>query len=580
MRRTMDGRSLLGLTLAAATLACQGSIGAPEVPPLAGLGGPQKPNPSNPGQPNPSNPSNPNPSNPANPMPTTPPGPVDACAGQTAPSSGPAPIRRLSNTEWRWSLIDLLGTAQATRIHRLADGLQAATESLGFQNNADFLDVPPVLAQQYMDASEELATEVGTSLVTCDPGASSEQACARAYVESLGRRAYRRPLTAEELARFDTVYTEARAEGGFDMAIEWLTFAMLQSPSFLYRAELGSGRPTGYEMASRLSYFFWHSVPDEALLTAAASGALDTPDGVRIQAERLLDDQKATRITRFFAEWLDTDRLQTFQRDAAIFPGLDARLAERFQRETDAFVQYVLFDPAGDGKLSTLFEAPYTFADAALARHYGLAGVTGNTYQKVDVDPAQRRGLLTQGGVLTVHDKPSRTSIVRRGLKIRTDLLCQTIGSPPDDVELDLPDIGPGLTQKQRLEQHRTNQSCAGCHNLMDPLGVALDQLDAVGRFRTDDEHGTRIDARSEITNTTDANGPVEGPAELAMKLAHSDQVSRCFVTQLFRYAHGRRETAADACTRQRLEAAFVESGDIRELLVNLTQTDAFLHRP
>jgi hypothetical protein len=505
---------------------------------------------------------------------------VDACAGQTAPSAGPAPIRRLSNTEWRWSLVDLFGTTQATRVHRLADGLQAATESLGFQNNADFLDVPPVLAQQYMDAAEELSTNVGRALLPCDPARTSEAACAREYVAALGRRAYRRPLTTEELDRFDAVYTSARQHGGFDVAVEWLTYAVLQSPSFLYRVELGSGRPTSYEMASRLSYFFWHSVPDEALLAAAESGALDTPAGVRAQAERLLADPKAQRITRFFAEWLDTDRLATFQRDATIFPSLDARLAERFQRETDAFIAYVLFDPAGDGRLSTLLEAPYTFVDQTLARHYGLMGVTGDTFRKVDVDPAQRRGLLTQGGVLAVHDKPARTSIVRRGLKIRTDVLCQTIGSPPDGVQLDLPGLGPGLTQKERLAQHRDNPNCSACHDLMDPLGVALDNFDAVGRWRTQDEHGTDIDATSEVTLTLDANGAVDGAVALAARLAHSKQVESCFVTQLFRYAHGRRETAADACSRQRLEQAFAQSGDVRELMVALTQTDAFLYRP
>lgn len=496
-------------------------------------------------------------------------------------------MRRLTNTEYAATLTDVLGTAQGPLIDQLVSGFPSETESLGFRNNASFLDVSDTVAQKYLDAADQLSSAIGTSLVHCASGQEGTRACAQGYLAELGPKLYRRPLSADETTRLLAMFDGALASYDFATGIEWLTFALLQSPSFLHRVELGIAAPPGtpvtqpdnYEMATRLSYLLWHSAPDAALMTAAAQGKLQTPDEIRGQAARMLDDPKAHRAYHFFEEWLDVDQLGAFSRDRNIFPNLPSTLPALFAGETQAFVEDLLFG-AGPHDLKTLLTAPYTFANADLARHYGLSGPSGAAFEKVAVDPATRLGVLTQGGVVSVHDKPTRSSIVRRGLKIRTDLLCQTVGAPPGMVPA-LGEPTPGVTQKQRLEMHRQNPTCNACHALMDPIGIAIDGIDPVGRVRSKDETGTAIDSTSMLDHTRDADGPIASGPDLARRLSSSQEVSHCFVTQLFRYAYGRAETPADACTLERLNQRFTQSGgDIKDLLIGLTETDAFLYRP
>jgi Protein of unknown function (DUF1588)/Protein of unknown function (DUF1585) len=232
--------------------------------------------------------------------------------------------------------------------------------------------------------------------------------------------------------------------------------------------------------------------------------------------------------------------------------------------------------PTGD--FTTLLTAPYTFANAELAKHYGLAGVTGTTFQRVDTPG--RSGVLTQGMMLA-HDKATRTSIVRRGLEVRTEVLCQIVPAPPPNVNITLDDASQaGLSQKQRLEQHRTNASCAGCHNLMDPIGVVFEAFDAVGRARTVDDSGQPVVLTSTLDSTQDANGPVADPTSLGQLLAKSDEVRGCYVTNTFRFFYGREVEMPDACSMARLLTDFKGAGyNLKELLVGLTRTDAFLYR-
>lgn len=566
---TKRARELLILpSLLAAAVGCQGSIGTPNGP-----GGPGGPGPS--GSPSPS----------ASPSTSPSPSPSTACLGQTMP--GPRPMRRLSNTEYRSTLEDLLGPTHAALIGTIAAGLTSETESLGFRNNAAFLDVSTGVAEHYMDAAEQLATAIGRSQLSCPAAEDGTRACAQRYLQSFGRKVFRRPLTAEEQNRYLGLYDTAAASYDFATGIEWITMALLESPNFVHRVEFGiaaaqgtpTTRPDDYEMATRLSYLLWHSTPDDALLAAAERGELRTAEQITAAATRLIADPKAHRAYHFFEEWLDVDQLAGYTRDTRVFPGLPTNLPTLFQGETQAFIDDLLFGP-GAHDLSALFTAPYTFANGPLAAHYGLSGVNGMSYQKVPVDGTNRLGILTQGAVISVHDKPTRTSIVRRGLKIRTDFLCQNIGAPPNAVPA-LTEPTPGVTQKERLAMHRQNESCNACHKLMDPIGIAMDGIDPVGRLRTRDETGTAVDTTSVLDHTQDADGAIANAPDLARRLAGSKEVSRCFVTQLFRYAYGRAETAADACTLERLNARFAQSGgDIPDLLLALTETDAFLYRP
>jgi hypothetical protein len=504
----------------------------------------------------------------------------------TSPSPGTAPLRRLSNAEYRNSVTDLFATipgisslvASATR------EFPAEPESLGFRNSARFLTVQSLSAQKYLDAAETFAEKAAATsgVVSCTPEAGAEMSCARVFIQEFGQRAYRRPLTSEEATRFEAQFATALASYDFATGVEWTIFGMLQSPAFLYRVELGqpstaaTTRPTSYETATRLSYLFWQSLPDAPLLAAAKAGELDTAAQVEQKAREMLADPRSTRLFQYFAEWLDLDRLDDFSREEAVFPELPEALPSLYRDETRAFVQSLLGRP--DGGFAELVTAPYTFANDALADFYGIDGVSGTAFLRVN-DP-RRSGILTQA-MLVAQDKPYRTSIVRRGLKVRTDLLCQKVSAPPNDVELTLDSIAPGLSQRERLAQHRENPSCAGCHVLLDPIGVVFENFDAVGRFRSEDEADQPIDTTSVISDTRDANGPVANAREFGELLAASSEARDCYVTQTFRFFFGREVEPADACSMELLRTKFAEKNlSLSELLVALTRTDAFLYRP
>lgn len=488
------------------------------------------------------------------------------------PQPGDTPLRRLTNAEYRNTLQDL-GLSRA-EVDEATSNLPSEPESLGFRNGARTLNVDSLLAQEYGRVAKRFAAYVTPS---CDGDA--DDICAADFVDDVGMKLHRRPLDAAEADAYLDIFDAAVAGGdSFETAIAWVVEAMLQSPHFLYRVELPeetTARVTGYEMASRLSYTFWQSPPDDELLAAAAAGELDTDDGVAAQVRRLLRSGRALRVYEFFEQWLDLDELSVVSRDDALYPDLPGNLAELLRAENRAFVEDLLRH--GDSTLEDLLTAEHTFANAALAQHYGLEGPEGDAFVRV---PAPgRRGVLTQG-MLAVQDAPTRTSIVRRGLKIRTDFLCQTVPAPPDNVDLTLTGIGTDLTQAERLALHRDNASCVGCHQLMDPLGVAFENFDAVGRFRTTDEYGAPVVTSGEFAKTMDLDGPVDSVDDVALALAGSREMEQCYLMQNFRFFFGREAKAADLCSQAQLTEHFQTSGQsLVELLVGLAQTDAFLYK-
>ncbi|MEI9937122.1 MAG: DUF1592 domain-containing protein [Pseudomonadota bacterium] len=509
----------------------------------------------------------------------------DACQ---APAPGRAPLRRMSNAEYRNTMADLLGDSAATEslIATATRSFPSETESLGFRNNADYLGVSTLAAQGYMDAAEQFLDPIAANatFLPCTPTAGAEMDCARTFIDNFGKRAFRRPLSADESTQYAAIFQKSLTSYDFQSAVRATAFAFLQSPKFLYRVEFGAApsgsvaRPSPYEMANRLSYLFWQSMPDQSLFDAAESNQLASAAQIEAQARRMLQSPKAARLLEYFDEWLGTDTLPTnFTRDATLYPNLDPNLVPLLQQETRAFVSSVLARP--EGNLNDLFTASYTFANADLAKHYGLSGPTGSDF--VQVPAPGRAGVLTQGMMLA-RDKPTRTSIVRRGLKVRLDVLCELVPSPPPNVNLTLDTTDTAhLTQRQRLEQHRVNTSCAGCHDLMDPVGVVFEGFDAVGRARTADEQGAAVDTTSVITRTKDANGAVSNPVELGGMLAKSEEVRSCYVTKSFRFFYGRDADPADACSLAQLSKSFKgKAYSLSELLIALTQTDAFLYLP
>lgn len=522
----------------------------------------------------------------AAPAPGEPPPIVTACTD--SPTPGTAPLRRLSHEEYQNALVDLFGdpalAQQATQ-----DLLQDPV-SLGFRNSARFLDVKLVMAQAYMKGAELFATEQVRTLATWLPCASSGgEACARQVLDGKLKQIYRRPLTADEKSTYLTLFRTGSTGTGatFATGIEWMLVTALQSPNFLYRPEvegdLNARALTPHELASRLSFLLWRSIPDEALLLAAEQGRLTTKEDVEREARRMLEDPRAERIFEFFEQWLDIDEVNPLRRDAAAFPGLPTTLSDDLRAEAKELVRQTVLRGEGGGTLETLMSAPYSYVNGSLAAHYGVPAPQQSGFQKVSWPGNKRGGLFMGTAALVSHDKLARTSIVNRGLRVRTLLMCQTIPAPPDDVPLNLGAIDATFSQADRLAQHRLNPSCAGCHALLDPLGEPFENIDAVGRERTVDEAGRPIVTKGAIAGASDAslNGPVADGAELLRKLAQADEVRACVVTQAFRFSHGREEEPADLCSRQRTLQAFKDaSWNVKELFVALTQTDDFLHKP
>lgn len=499
---------------------------------------------------------------------------------------GDSPIRRMTREEYDATIRDLLGDDSHP-----ASGFVAEEESLGFLNQAAVLTVTQLLAEQYMSAAEDIALRavagLGALIPDCDAAVDGEDVCAAMWIEQFGKRAFRRPLEADELARYQALFTHGRDTTDYATGIRLVLQALLQSPHFLYRVEFGAPDPaledvvalTPYEIASRLSYLLWSSMPDDELFLAAEAGELATPEGIAAQARRMLEDDKArTAVRSFHRQWLGLARVDEALKDGAAFAAYDDALLPLWKQETEAFLEHVVFDAEGD--LPTMFSAPYSMMNAELATFYGAQGPSGEAFEKVALDPQQRAGFLTHAGILAANANFSQTSPVLRGKLVREQLLCQPLNPPPDNVDITPPEIDPNATTRERLAQHSELEACSGCHQFMDPIGLGLEKYDAIGLYRETEGDDLPIDASGEIVSGGDASGAFDGGLELVAKLAESETVRQCVATQWFRFGQGRAEGPDDECTLLEIQEAFASSGyDIKELLVALTQTDAFIYR-
>jgi hypothetical protein len=504
--------------------------------------------------------------------------------GQSSLCVNESPMRRMTRFEYNNTVRDLLGD-----VTRPADGFVSEESELGFDNQASSLTVSQLLAEQYLEAAETLSADAVADMTTlmdgCDFGADPD-ACAADFVARFGRRAFRRPLTADEQSVYVGLYEEGAAAFDPTTGIELVLQAMLQSPAFLYRVEFGLPDPVdhdvvrlnGWEIASRLSYLLWGSMPDDALFQAAELAELATKEQIAAQARRMLADPRARdAVAHFHVQWLGLTYLPTIDKDESIYPDYYDGLRALWLAETRAFVEHVVFEAGGD--LETLLTADYTMMNAELASFYGLSGPSGDAFEPVALDPEQRAGILTQNGVLAMHAKPNQSSVVLRGKFVREQLLCQILPPPPNDVNNTPPDVAPGSTTAEKFAQHSADPACSGCHQLMDPLGIGFEHYDAVGRWRDLDQE-LPVVSEGEVVATEDIDGPFDGAVELAHKLAESDQVRECVVKEWFRFGFGRTEKPADVCALDQLDELFAASGyDIQELLVALTQTDGFLYR-
>jgi hypothetical protein len=507
-----------------------------------------------------------------------------ACTTESPPR---APLRRITRFEYNNTVRDLLKISS-----RPADSLPGEEAGSGFGNDADVLGVSRLLVDGYRGIAKQIANEVTanaaavTATAECDPAAIGEEGCREQFLSSYLARAFRRPPDAEELAAYGTAFDDGKALGGdFASGVRAVVERSLQSAQFLYRVERGEAvdaarnlaRPAAYEMATRLAYFLWGSMPDPLLLDAAQQGKLATKEGVLEEARRLLADDRAKDSVRYFHTMLfGTSGLNHLERDATFYPTFEPGMGALFRQETEQFLDDVIWN--GNGDLASIFTAPYTFVNEKLANFYGFAGVTGDHFRRFDLDTSKRSGLLTQASILTLTTPGSRSDPVLRGKFVFTKILCGAIDDPPKDVPK-LPEPVPGQSTRERLGMHRAAPACAGCHELMDPLGLPFEHFDGVGLWR-DTDNGAEIDASGYITEG-DAAGDFDGVVELGQKVAASADVRSCYARRFLTYAYGRALTTADDCSRATVESAFEQAGgNVKELMLAVTQTDGFLLRP
>ncbi len=506
----------------------------------------------------------------------------DPAAG--APATGQ--MRRLTAAQFRRSLQDLLGGPVAGLGEVEEPPISTSLRAIGASISA----VSPRGVEQFESAIGKALDPVfrdagrRMGVVGCEPAGAWDAGCARRFVEGFGLRAWRRPLAADEIDRYLALgEEEARASGRFADGAQTIASALLQSPNFIYRVELGRapaagkswGRYGGFELATRMSYFLWGTTPDPALLAAAREGALNTPAGARVQAQRLLDSPRlAEGLADLVGDMMALDGVDIMVKDPAIYPQLTPSLRLALREEVVRLVQDIAV--TRDGDLMELFDTDRTFVNAELGKLYGIP-VSGTGWVEARHPAGEgRAGLLTAAALLTPHDKAHQTSPTRRGAFIRNTYFCDHIPDPPPGVDTSPEPLAPGvvISRRESLAQHNTDAACAPCHELMDPLGLALENFDAMGVHRLKEENGLAIDASGVIDGTA-----FSGPRALGAHMRQSPKVRDCMARWIYRYATGREENSYDNAQIERLVADFASSGQrLEPLLLNLLLNDGFVN--
>ncbi len=541
-----------------------------------------------------------------------------ACADEApVPSEG----RLLTRLQYQNTVLDLFDTVsfEPAVSAVLTKDFPAENEVLGFRTNAEFHRATPWLVEAHVAAAEVVSGVVRAQLAAALPcsvnipagvpsagtdGTSGDidevvAACAGEFLDRYGDRAFRRPLQAAEREIFAELFANAYEEAGFANGIEVLIQALLQSPQFLYRVELNQTAPLAaadafaldaYEVASRLSYLVWNTLPDEELWQSAAAGKLTDANELRAQAERLLDAPRAgITVADFTDQWLGLPALVSAvrrvgfetQSDGSQVPIVDGRYSAPWQQ---SLKYYVADQVLGGGTFENLLTSPRVFVNRELWEVYPTdTPFSGDAASFVGLDypEEQRAGLLTQPALMALLSHPDQSAPILRGVFVRNTLLCDPPPPPPPSVNPTPPALDPNATTRERFAQHTEDASCANCHKLIDPIGLGLENYDELGRFRQD-ENGLPLDVSGEIVRARDPSldGDFNGAAELATRLAGSAQAQACFVTQWYRYGMGRVEQDVDLCSIRQVYDAFAASGgELRSVLLGLILSDGFRYR-
>jgi hypothetical protein len=514
-----------------------------------------------------------------------PPGGGSVGSGSTTPAdpntAGTMPLLRMTRREYNNTVRDLLLDTSNP-----ADAFPLDRESEFLFRRAGLVSSQDL--ETMRDAAQTIAAGIESkaqSLAPCAAGAD-ETACAKKFVTSFGLRTFRRPLSTDDTDRLMTLYQTGRGTLALTYAggIRLLVEGMLQSPSFFYHWELGNSAPTlegalirlnAYETASRMSYFIWGSMPDQALFDAAAGNKLGTVAELEAQATRMLADGKARDTVAAFAdEWLNLDQINDRPKDPAVYPEFKDDLKAAMASEMRAFIAGVVTD--GDSRLSSLLMATSTFVNQPLAAVYGLSGVTGTAMKPMTLSATERAGLLTRAEFLTVTGSTDGSHPVKRGRRIYERLLCGQLPPPPNDVPPAQP-ASAGGTTRERFEAHDKNPCTGACHGIMDGLGYGFEHYDGIGRYRTTDNGGP-VDSRGKV-DLDGGSHDFADARELSQLLAASPTVARCFATQWLRYTFKRIETESDRASLDAVTAALGRGNSIKDMLVGIVGTKSFRYR-
>lgn len=516
-------------------------------------------------------------------------GPTNVPSGpNAAPNCGPgfravgAGAGRLTGTQFRKSVLSLLPFYV-----EIGSDYPEVSFSQGFSTGVDsgeylFSDLES-LANVADGIALQAAPKVG-NLLPC-PVANADAACVRKFIDDFAGRAYRRPLLAAEGDALLALYNNVRSgQDPLDLGlgIGAVVSAVLQSPQFLYHLELGdaTGTPgerrlTSYEVASRLSYLYWDSPPDAMLLEKARTDALRNADVVRAEAERLLADPRSRDgVARFFAEWLGVN-----DRDFSTRTDLAKDLIEEVRRSVLAGTFDAPIRPLGG-----LLGSETALLNRRLATHYGLptTGFANDTdWRAVPVPAPRRAGILVQGQVDAAHSPVGDTSVTQRGAFVNRQLLCVELGAPPAGAQDQNPMLPAGATRRQRVDARLAVSGCGGCHQILDNVGIGMEDIDELGRSRDKYASGLPVDAAGKLVALDGTEQAFRGTAALASKLGASDQVAGCVARQWYRFQAGHRETAEEeACYVTPLIRRFIAGGrDLHSLLLDLVATDGFFYR-
>ncbi|MDA0204550.1 MAG: DUF1592 domain-containing protein [Acidobacteria bacterium] len=519
-------------------------------------------------------------------------GRIAQLGGASESSSGS--VRRLTHAQYNNTVRDLLGSET-----RPAANFPPEDYVDGFSNQISAQAASPILTEAYNGAARKLARAAflaGDShgLIPCEPSGPGDPACRDEFLREFGRRAFRRRLSEPELTSYGALFSAAaRQDRAFSSGAQVVIEAMLQSPNFLF---YGHEDSRDHRIASRLAYFLWNTTPDESLLEAADNGQLNSSAAVEKIARKMLADPRAQdSVDDFLAQWMRFDRLLLAVRDSRIYPEFSVELAASMAEETRTVFRDIVW---GGKDFNTFFTADYSFVDQELAKIYGVTPPAEPFGQVQLPASAGRGGILGQASFLTVTSKPGESSPTERGKFIREQFLCQIMPPPPAGVSTQLPlvtDEMP-LNNRQQLSIHLSNESCANCHRLIDPIGFGLEHYDAIGKFRetqtveirptVDEQRTKRKTEATEYLLPIDTTAYIQGiensefatPREAGQVLASDPVCRRCTVKQLFRYALGRHETEADQTSIDQVFQQFEGSQfDFRELIIAIAVSEPFV---